>query len=326
MLGGLLIYLTSALWSCTGTWVNPVTNVAWNCVFPISISGALLGTDSDTPKEDVGLICCCKKGAVPLVGVPIGFWEPALLVDVTRHPLCFVGLNGLNLSKTIKGFGPYLHVEGKNAFYHTHIYRYPLFAILGILGNVGCYTERELEIVYLSEFDMTWHDDVLARFLEEDSQMLGSPVMQTSCAADCLAANSGLPIDRMYWCGGCLGSIFPLTGTIVGVGSDVQASALVVHRALFKMHRIGLLKGTVGKDGLCEAYAMHQMRKQQYKLQMVFPVSQNHACQPLGRSEMLWGQGRSFPVKGEDFCYLVWRRRDCCVLGAPQLQSGHKTP
>ncbi|NDE19534.1 MAG: conjugative transfer protein, partial [Alphaproteobacteria bacterium] len=28
----------------------------------------------------------------------------------------------------------------------------------------------------------------------------------------------------------------------------------------------------------------------------------------------LWQAGREFPVWGEDFSFLIWRKRDCCVL------------
>ncbi|XEO10470.1 TraU family protein [Orientia tsutsugamushi] len=28
----------------------------------------------------------------------------------------------------------------------------------------------------------------------------------------------------------------------------------------------------------------------------------------------MWQAGREFPVNGEDFGYLIWRKRDCCLL------------
>lgn len=35
-------------------------------------------------------------------------------------------------------------------------------------------------------------------------------------------------------------------------------------------------------------------------------------CQPLGRSTIRWGAGREFPFEGEDFAYMVFRKRNCC--------------
>ena len=307
--------------AAAGGFVNPITDIAWSCTFPITIGGVPLGDDSQSPRDEVGLVCWCKKKLLPEPGVPIGFWEPALLVDVTRKPLYFVGLGGLNLAHNHQSFGPYHHTLGQHAFYHVHVYTYPLFAMLDVLTIAGCLDTAPMDIVYMSECDPLWNDDELSRFLDAEAEVFDTPMAQMACSGDCAAANVGLPLEALYWCSGCLGSVFPLSGTVAAVGSDVQASALMVHRILFKLHRLGLLKGTVGKDGLCQPYTMPHMRKQQYKMQMVFPSCQRAGCHPLGRSDVLWGQGRSFPVDGEDFCYLVWRRRDCCVLGAALAAS-----
>ena len=73
----------------------------------------------------------------------------------------------------------------------------------------------------------------------------------------------------------------------------------------------------MGSKGLCNKYPMPVLRKQQYRVQMVNPipmVSGKMACSPLGASTMPPQAGRSFPVKGEDMGYLVWRKRNCCVL------------
>lgn len=299
--------------SCTGSFVNPVTDIAWNCLYPITLGGMAFGSTKDVVKEDVGLLCWCKKGVLPEPGIPVGFWEPAFLVDVTRIPWCFVGLGGLCLGGK-QSFGLHNHAEGKQGFYHVHVYRYPLLHMLDVMQNWGCVMREEMDIVYMSECDPLWGDDVLSDLVTLESVVIDTPVAQSMCCVDCAATSLGMGKDELYWCSGCLGSVFPLTGSVMGVGGDVHASALLVHRILFKLHRMGMLKGTVGKDGLCGFYAMPQMKKRQYKTQMVFPVAQRSACQPLGRSDVLWGKGRSFPVKGEDFCYVVWRRRDCCVL------------
>ncbi|MCY4413964.1 MAG: TraU family protein [Alphaproteobacteria bacterium] len=302
------------LFACTGVLVNPVSDIAWNCLYPITLGGMSMGESKDTVQENIAPLCWCKKGVLPEPGIAVGFWEPALLMDITRTPWCFVGLNGLCLGKKGGGLGMMGFREGKKGFYHVHVYRYPLLYLLDILNNFGCVKKETMDVIYLSECDPLWNDDVLSDLVTTESVVVNTPMAQLSCAADCAATAVGVGLDSLYWCSGCLGSVFPLTGTVMGVGSDVHASALLVHRVLFKLHRMGLLKGTVGKDGLCGPYTMMQMQKKQYKTQMVFPVAQRHACASLGRSDMVWGRGRSFPVKGEDFCYVVWRRRDCCVL------------
>jgi conjugal transfer pilus assembly protein TraU len=51
---------------------------------------------------------------------------------------------------------------------------------------------------------------------------------------------------------------------------------------------------------------------------MLYPIAQtqkiaSRCCQPLGRTTVLWGAGRSIPYIGEDFSYMVFRKRDCCM-------------
>ncbi len=72
-----------------------------------------------------------------------------------------------------------------------------------------------------------------------------------------------------------------------------------------------------GKAGMCGYYPQILMDKTQYKYQMTYPVPQTtkiagQCCQPFGRSTILWEAGKEFPVKGEDFSYLIFRKRDCC--------------
>ena len=53
------------------------------------------------------------------------------------------------------------------------------------------------------------------------------------------------------------------------------------------------------------------------RIQMTNPiatVSGRYACSPIGASTMPPDAGRSYPVGGEDFGYLIWRKRNCCML------------
>ena len=73
-----------------------------------------------------------------------------------------------------------------------------------------------------------------------------------------------------------------------------------------------------GSAGLCGYYMQPIMDKTHYKLQMVYPIPNTRkeagqCCQPYGRTTMIWGSGKSFPVSGEDFSYQIFRKRNCCV-------------
>jgi len=98
----------------------------------------------------------------------------------------------------------------------------------------------------------------------------------------------------------------------------VQASTLITQRIAAKMHRQLLAWSGAGPANLC-GYSMQPiMDKTQYKMQMVYPVPgtekiAGQCCQPFGRTTMIWGAGKSFPVSGEDFAYQIFRKRNCCA-------------
>jgi conjugal transfer pilus assembly protein TraU len=55
---------------------------------------------------------------------------------------------------------------------------------------------------------------------------------------------------------------------------------------------------------------------------MLYPTTQGkgldgRCCQPLGRTTVVWGAGKEYPIKGEDFAYMLYRKRNCCekVIG-----------
>ena len=98
----------------------------------------------------------------------------------------------------------------------------------------------------------------------------------------------------------------------------VQASTLITQRMAAKMHRELTTWSGHGQAGLCGTYPQPIMDKTQYRMQMVYPIANTlkdggQCCQPFGRSTMIWGAGKSFPVAGEDFSYQLFRKRNCCA-------------
>ncbi|MDF6998412.1 TraU family protein, partial [Escherichia coli] len=81
---------------CQGKFANPITDICWSCLFPLTLGGTPIMTmgQEDTGNPD-GFLCTCTN---PLrIGIKTGFWEPARRVDVTRTPYCFVSLGGIKL-------------------------------------------------------------------------------------------------------------------------------------------------------------------------------------------------------------------------------------
>lgn len=307
---------------CTGRYINPITDICWECLFPMTLGSMTLfkGEAPDTHNPD-NAICVCKQDALPQVGLSIGFWEPARMVDVTRHPYCFVTLGGdvLGAGNHVTGTGDVAITPDatKHSFYEVHWYIYPLLSWLNIITDALCVESGGFDVAYMTELDPTWRDESLSFIMNPEASLFASLPAQAACAADCASATTHLPIDSLYWCAGCQGSMYPLTGTVAAHVGGVQASALLVERMGYKLHRMGLEWGTSGKEALCHIYPMPIQQKSQYRLQMVYPKAMTNpekGCNPYGRSTTLWQQGAEYPVNGEDFGYLVWRKRNCCAF------------
>jgi len=306
--------------NCVGRFVNPVTDICWSCIFPITISGIKVASGSDDTSNPRRPVCYCKD-PLPRIGLPISFWEPVRLVDVTREPYCMVNLGGIYLGPRhqVRGHGTVGHTNKGNmrhSFYQVHWYVSPILYWLELLLDFACLEKSSFDVAYVTELDPLWGDDELSFILNPEAVLFGNPIAQSACAADCGMASVGFGNDAFFWCGGCQGSLYPFTGSIPAHSSGIQASLLATGRFMAKLHREGLLMGYMGASGLCGKYPMPIMRKSQYKTQMTYPSPTNRrpGCHPLGRSDQIWSLGKSIPQKGEDFGYLIWRKRNCCLL------------
>lgn len=303
--------------SCFGRFINPVTDICWSCLFPITVGNTTIGEGEDTSNPS-GATCKCPDGLFPRFGISLGFWEPVRLVDVTRTPYCFVSLGGLQLAESSQ-MGtqkPNLGQARKSA-YHIHVYHVPILDWLD-MGFDDCLESDVASLLYASELDPTWLNDELSFVFNPEAVAVGNPVSQAACATDCTAASASFPLDDLYWCAGCQGSMFPVTGHVSNHVSNVQASLLIAQRGAFRMHRQGNnMPGTMGEAAMCGYYDMPTMQKSQYKTQMTYPYvpsdGSTYACNPLGRSSVLWESLVSYPFEGEDFAYLLWRKRNCCA-------------
>ncbi len=321
VLTGFLFSEVSLQAECTGRWVNPLTDICWSCLFPITIGGVrVTPSGEDTPNPST-FLCTCPLSTPPYrrIGLPVSFWEPVRLVDVTRTPYCLVTMGGISLmNKGAQGHGGVANNHGnrqRHSFYHVHWYIYPLIYWLELLTDFVCLEKASFDVAYMTELDPLWNDDETAFILNPEALLFGNPIAQAACAADCVKASSGFSFDHLFWCGGCQGSLYPFSGTLTAHGGGVQASLLMTQRLMAKLHRQGMLYGYVGSEGLCDKYPMPIIQKSQYKTQMVYPTPSTASgqCHPLGRSETLWATGQEYPYQGEDFGYLIWRKRQCCL-------------
>ncbi len=309
---------------CTGHFVNPITDVCWSCLFPLSVGGLEIWPSerADTPNPSFP-ICLCGS-PIPRIGIAVGFWEPSRLVDVSNKPWCFVNLGGMTLDPgfdigrgTYQGTSQIGGASQQSAKWNVHWYMYPLVSWLEILADFACLEVGTFDIAYVTEIDPLWQDDSLTTLINPESTLFANPVAQIACAADCIASTANIPLDPLFWCAGCHGSMYPLNGNVSAHMDPIQSSRLAAERMIYKLHREGILWGTAGGAALCHTYPMPILKKSQYRLQMTNPapmVSGKFACPTIGSSTLNPATGRTYPVEGEDMGYLVWRKRNCCAL------------
>lgn len=312
--------------TCTGRFANPITDICWSCLFPIRIAGhAISSLDQEDTPNPGDAFCAC--GNPPRAGIQVSFWEPVRRVDVVRAPFCLTSLGGISLDPGFEApVASRNRREGQDqsSFYQVHWYVDPIIFFLQAVLDNGCLENTGFDIAYLTELDPMWKDDELTRLIHPEVYLFGNLPARAACAADCVAATAGFPNNQFFWCAGCQGSLYPLNGNIQAHVGGVQASSLALNRMIAKLHREMLMWSASGSGSLCGYTPQPVMDKTSYKYQMLYPVPQTlkiagKCCQPLGRSTILWGAGREFPITGEDFAYQIFRKRNCCqgamVLG-----------
>ena len=292
---------------CNGRFLNPITDICWECILPFEITSPYV------------CVCPAPFPFMIRIGIVFQFWEPVWLVDVTREPYCFTNMDfdldfGLRAPEgTLTEAGD---ADNPTAFYQLHVYENFFWgASSGLVVESACKLPYSgggnYAVEWFTELDPLWMDDELAFILAPESALFANPVAQTACAADCAAATAAEPVDSLFWCAGCQGSTYPMTGNTEHTGG-VMASTLLTERLIAKMHRQLLAWETNGDH--CGNELAPLVKKSQYRLQITYPIPATvDGCPAFGASEVPRAVGQEMPYKGEDFGYLVWRQRKCCA-------------
>lgn len=324
LISSLLVSMSAAatVGPCEGKFPNPVTDICWYCLFPINIGGAQMSApgqaDNGDPSPPTVCYCPAPPPVFVRVGVGISFWEPARIAEVVRTPMCSPTLGGDRLGdiNAVSGTTENERSGQDSAFYHVHWIQYPVLNWLGMAITEGaCYISETFDMAYLSEMDPLWDDDELTFVLNPEATLFANPIAQVACVADSVkAAATMFGIDPLFWCAGSQGSVFPISGSHANHLGGIDSSLGATHRMIFKLHRQFLAQDTSTYGAMCGNVPQPILRKNQYKQNMLYPVPQNKYGFGLGVPSVLWGAGRAYPYKGEDFSYMIWRKRMCCAF------------
>jgi len=115
----------AATTTCTGKFMNPITDICWSCAFPLKVGGTTI-MDFGQEDFDSGVsnpLCACSSP--PKVGLSISFYEPARLVEVVRKPYCFPSLGGITIDPGVPA-PAHVQTRGGKSFYQAHWYISPL--------------------------------------------------------------------------------------------------------------------------------------------------------------------------------------------------------
>lgn len=313
--------------TCVGKFPNPVSDICWPCMYPITVGGVPFRADGQDIPGDNGspeCICPAPPPVFERVGVTTGFFEPARTVDVTRKPFCLVGLGGIDVGGGGGMKVPHHGRQGRDthgsdgSFYQAHWYANPLAYILEMVLDAVCMESGGIDLIYLTEVDPLWNNDELTNILNFESALFSNPIVQATCAIDCVAASTFLPVPFMFWCAGCNGPMFPLDGFVPAHIGGVQAASLVSQRLTHKLQR-ELVEWTFHTyAAVCGPFPNPIIDKVAFKQQILYPVPQTakapYCCNWQGNTTVFTGAGKEYPYEGEDFSFMLYRKRVCCVL------------
>jgi len=287
----------------------------YTAMFPLRIAGIPIipGRIQDIGGSVSSPICVCSD-PIPRIGIPISFFEPSRLIEVVKDPYCFPSMGfGLATSGgTLGGTSGDDGTNGQSTFYQAHYYIFPIYALLELLTDFICLESTGFDVAYITEVDPLWNSDTLSAILNPEALLFGNPIANLACMADAVSSAVFEPLDPLFWCKGSWGNAYPLTGQTGGDGY-VEGSASVAASLIYKLHRQLILWGSWGQIGLCGYYPAPIWRKSAYRLQLVTPIPSVYAT-TIGTTGMLWSFAKNPPFIGDNFSYLLFKKRECCAF------------
>lgn len=292
-----------------------IMKMCHTCVFPLTIGGVKVAEGPmDDPSDSIRSPICTCADPFPRVGVPVSFFEPSRIIETVTDPFCFptFGISTSNGSGKLGGTTNN-GSSSTHTFMQSHYVIFPVYALLELFTDFVCFQSTGLDYAYITEVDPTWNSDVLGAFLSPEALLFGNPVTNMSCIADAVSTGAGRPIDALFWCMGSWGNSYPLTGHKPTSDSFVQDAAAIAAKTMYKLHRQLMLWGSSGQAGLCGYYPMPIWKKTAYRLQIVSPIAHPVAI-TIGQSGLLWDWGKQIPMTFDNFGFMLFKKRDCCVL------------
>ncbi|MGR5159753.1 TraU family protein [Vibrio owensii] len=255
--------------------------ICWSCLLPIRLAG--IGGDKPAGAASDRPFCAClDEAGLPEIGMPLGFFQPARLLSFSATPYCMPSF-GTRLTNDNTRMGiaaTEAPVETTQlSFFHYKYWIYPVMAMINMFTNSDCSYDAmaSLDLAYFSEADPLYSDDLLSFLLAPESVLFANPVATSICTAECATIMAGGEIEETFFCAGCNGNLYPLTGNVQTNDDPIRTTSLLTSRVLASLHRRGQARLTMGDhmtSGSCEPEYAPMVPKTQYKVSMLYPVAE----------------------------------------------------
>ncbi len=317
--------------TCNGEMINPITDICWDCFFPIRIGSTTIfssGIPDETTEGSLVGVCPMELPPFFRIGLNISYWEPHTLADIVKEPYCMYNMGfsvkSVNANE-LEGTDSYQGLDnppqvGTGATYEVHWYEFPLFYLLDLAADIACVqtSSTSLDVAYMTEIDPTWLDEDSAAVMFPEELLFNNEFTVAACAADAALTTTGshTASDSLFWCIGNQGLAYPMVGKTTTVQSKISNAVEILEKFNFKLHRQGFVNEThSGNPANCEEIPDVYLPKKRYRYQMTLPTPSPDWCYPYGTTTQLWEAGRDLPkVSHGNYAFLNWRKRSCLLL------------
>jgi conjugal transfer pilus assembly protein TraU len=298
-------------------------NINWHSMMPMYFAGSVSAVAEDGVidiNDTIGAnsaVCSCGASAIKRYGIPIGFWEPARIVERVHDAFCLYAFNS-DVSGSMdwreKGTTklPNSVLPGaESAFNHAHYYMFPVMAILGIAIDISCAEASGVDIGYMTEVDPAWRKDSLSTILQPEALLFANPFSQLACMPSTITDQLGMALPGRYffWCNGAKGSVYPITGNNSHdhVTDEVGGT---VNKLIFKLTRQAMIWDPAVH--VCYPLPTLTWIKDHYKMH-VSEAFRSPITSTLGTSSLINGFYQNVPFY-ENYVHVIFRKRMCCMF------------
>lgn len=305
---------------CHGRFLNPITDINWNLVFPITIAGMKMTVSNDSPESPLTYlspmcICPSRVFGIPMPGIEVTYHEPLYIEEIVKNPGCFSSIGDVKL---LDGYNEeqtdLKEDESSTSRWQIHWYKYPVFAILKLFQDFACAQSDDYAIAYITEIDPTWQNDAWGAIFSPESAVFANSLAQASCALDAVAATVKKPLDSMFWCAGSWGSVYPFTGNANASTDRIQSAELEGAKLIARLSRIGMLWNSVGEWAVCTPQPMPIWVKSQFTVDPVYPVISDGQGMAIGAAPpvYLYTPPQTYPIY-ENINQVIFQEQQCCI-------------